>query len=241
MFSPRRLFSHVRSSMLTASVVIALGAGFLILSSTFAGCDSDEVAPPSSAAISFRGVITGAGESGVFDVTAASPITGTLTLVGGPAINLAGDYNNDTGDFMASGGGYSLNGLDVSGTLTGTYTGDIYSGSISGFSSDQEMVEVYCGTSEGTSPGGPVFSVWNLARRDNALVGASVETDSSAAPGESGSITGLISGNSILLVGIKGSATGTLSEDGESMSGTWLGDEGSAGTWMGSIAACAGA
>ena len=202
---------------------------------TLAGCGGDDGTGTSSS-ISFRGTFAGTGDSGVIDVTAASPITGTLTITGGPVINVTGDYDAATGAFTASGGGYSFTGTFADGTLNGTFTGPNGSGLLTALPSNQMTVRVFCGSGGGSSPGGSVSFTWNMVLSGNTLVGLSVETASSAAPGEQTRLTGILSGNAILLVVIEGSATGTLS--GEMMSGTWASDEGGSGTWMGSTAAC---
>ena len=206
----------------------------LLLALALAGCDEGTGA---SGAVSFRGTIAGANESGVIEVTAASPVTGTLTIVGGPVINLTGDFNSESGQFTASGGGYSLTATFSNGTLSGTYTGPNGSGTISALPSDQVTVQVFCGTASGTSPGGSVSAVWNLVRSGNTVAGVAVEDLSSASPGETTVLSGTISGTSISLSYEGGSASGTLT--GESISGTWTTVEGASGTWMGSTAACA--
>ncbi len=200
----------------------------------FAGCGDDSTGTSDS--ISFLGTFAGANESGVIDVTAASPITGTLKITGGAVINVTGEYDAVTGAFTASGGGYSFTGTFADGTLNGTYTGPNGSGLLSALQSNQGAVQVFCGSGGGSSPGGSVSFTWNLVRSGNILVGLSVETGSSASPGEQTRLTGIVSGNDVLLVVIEGSATGTIS--GETISGTWTSDEGGSGTWMGTTAAC---
>ncbi len=212
----------------------------LLLAATLTACGDgdDTTGPPASTSISFRGTIAGASESGVFDMTAASPLTGTLTLTGGSVISLTGDFNSQTGALTASGGGYSITATFASGTLSGTFTGPNGPGSMTGLPSDTgTVVLVYCGTGTGTSPGGSVSFVWNVVRSGNNLAGLSVETAGSASPGEGALLNGTISGSTVTLtVTPGGSATGTLS--GESMSGTWTAIEGASGTWMGSTSAC---
>lgn len=204
-----------------------------------AGCgDGDDNTGPASNSISFRGTIAGATESGVFDVTAASPITGTLMITGGATIGLTGDFNSQTGALSASGGSYSLTGTFTGGTLTGTFTGPNGPGGISAFRSDQgTTVLIYCGTATGSSPGGPVSSRWNLVRSGNTLAGVAIETGASPSPAETSLLNGTIAGNTVTITVTPGaSATGTIS--GESMSGTWTSVEGGSGTWSGSTSAC---
>ena len=189
-----------------------------------AACSS--VAGPTDLNRQYRGTIAGGepNESGSFDLMVAATTTGTLKLVGGQPIALAGTYVAATQLVTVSGGGFALTGtIDGTGKLLGRYTHGSNSGYVAGFQhTAANPVTVFCGTYAGAAEG-----VMNLTRRGTLLSGVYVNID-----GSDGYMSGTISGSSISITDIQdtpgGIFVGTLS--GNTMSGTWS-ISGFGGTW----------
>ena len=199
----------------------------LVLLVISAACSSDHnVTGPTDLNRQYRGILAGGepNESASFDLTVAANSTGTLKLVGGQPMAVAGTYVAATQLVTVSGGGFTLTGTtDDTGQLQGTYTHGSNSGYVAGFEhTAANPVTTFCGTYAGAAEG-----VFNFARRGASLSGAYVNID-----GSDGYMSGTISGNSISITYIQdspgGSAVGTLS--GTTMSGTWT-TSGSGGTW----------
>ena len=185
----------------------------------------------------FRGVITGMTTTGIVAVTisetsarstdvasATYPVTGTLTI-GTTPVTLTGTFDDVTGAFSVSGGGFTLTGTWVNGTISGTFTGPSVSGSFGLLADTNGAVQVYCGTfmKNGVQGSG----TWNL------VDGAAGTVTGSASSGVT--LNGTRSGTTITLTFDGGSATGMVS--GTSVTGTWTATDGS-GTWEGSTTAC---
>ena len=152
--------------------------------------------------------------------------TGSVKLVGGATIALAGTYDQGTKSLSASGSGYSFTGgFDGNNRLEGTYSGPSTQGTFVTALADANTA-AFCGTYAGDDQG-----VWNFVIDGAAVLGQAV----SSATGASAPLDGSISGNniSILFPGTQQVlATGTRS--GGTVSGTWA-DPNSAdhGTWSG--------
>ena len=211
--------------------------------------DAGITGPVAENGIPFRGTLTGKAENGIIDLTMpagakassihtlgdpapANAVNGTLNLGNGKIVTLTGTYDSTTGTVTLSGGGYTLTGKLVGGTLSGTYTGPNGGGSFAVQSTVSGAVAVYCGTYTGSSAGS-----WNLVRGgDNTLSGSFTD----AANGQSGILSGKLNGTDILLnpQGSTDTAVGTLA--GDAVSGTYGPPGGTPkGTWSGSTGACA--
>lgn len=237
----------------TLFLVLVVSASLSGCSSTTTGSSSDDAGsttPPSGSAVGFKGTLTGKSESGIIDLTLppgtkttsvhlqgdpapGNVVNGTINLGNGKTVTLTGTFDSVSGTVTLSGGGYTLTGKLVGGTLSGTYTGPNGAGSFALQSTVSGAVAVYCGTYTGSSAGN-----WNLVQgADNSLSGSF--TDSTK--GGSGILTGKLTGTAIDLIpqGSTDTATGTLAADG-SVSGTY-GPPGAApkGNWSGRKDACA--
>lgn len=217
--------------------------------STPANEDSGVTTTTPGTGTAFRGTLTGKTESGIIDVTMpagaktssvhiladpipANAVTGTINLGNGKLVSLAGTYDAATGTVTLEGGGYTLTGKLTGGTLSGTYTGPNGGGAFALQSTVSGAVAVFCGTYTGDSSG-----TWNLVQGgDNTLAGSFTDT----AKGQSGILSGKLTGSDILLnpQGSTDTAIGKLA--GDSVSGTY-GPPGGApkGTWSGTKGACA--
>ena len=194
-----------------------------------AACSDHNFTGPTDLNRQYKGTIAGGrpNESGSFDLMVATTTTGTLKLVGGGPMAMAGTYVAATQLFTVSGGGFTLTGtIDGTGKLLGTYTHGSNHGYVAGFEhTAANPVTVFCGTYAGAAQG-----VMNLTRRGTSLSGAYVNID-----GSDGHMSGTISGSSISITDIQdtpgGIFVGTLS--GTTMSGTWS-ISGVTGTWTAS-------
>jgi len=208
------------NSRLLATVAV------ILLAISAACSDDDTVMGPKDLSGQYRGTAAGGehNESASFDLMVAAATTGTVTLVGGEPIAVAGSYTAATRIVTVSGGGFTLMGtIDDTGKLLGTYTHSSNTGYVTGFRhTAADPVTVFCGTYAGDAEG-----IWNLVLRGASVSGAYVARD-----GSDGYLSGSISGNNITITDIQdtpdGSAEGTLS--GTSMSGTWSAG-GYGGTW----------
>ena len=213
------------------------GLFFTAFAVSISGCNStDGIAPTGPTA--FQGTIAGPAVSAVLSLTMNSPAAGTLKILGGTTINVAGTWEPATGAMSVSGGGYTISATFANESLTGTFTGPTAPGVVAAMPAGRgTTVEVYCGTHSQTtfSHPGPnntpgVKGFWNLVRRGSSLVGVGSDKGGSMV------ITGTITGTAVTIADGRASpATGTLS--GNSMSGTWS-DAGDGGTWTGSTTAC---
>ncbi len=199
---------------------------------------------------SYRGLLTGATESGVMDVTigaasstqslhplgtGAGAVTGTLTLAGsaGP-VQLTGSYDPSTGTLTLSAttpaGTYSLTGTSSATGFSGTYTSPSGSGVFTLAPAASGNVDLYCGT-YGPSAG-QTSGIWNLL-----VDGAGHATGSHCDASGCGLLTGSVNGGSVTLqdpASSGGAATGTISNG--TAQGTYPD-----GVWSGSTSACSGA
>lgn len=226
----------------------------LVAALLMAGCgdDDDDTGGDGGGgnAKQFTGVLTGATETGILNLTFAtgtgstsSPVTatvsqqtqaaiiqvsGTIKFGSAAPITLSGTYDDVTFAFMVSGGGYTLMGNFANGVLTnltGSYTGPNGGGSFTALPGTAGAVNVYCGTYTGTGGSGR----WNLVEGSGGMLSGSSN------PGAG--LTGTRTGNTINLTFTGGTATGTVS--GTSVSGTYTSTNNS-GTWTGSVGGCSG-
>ena len=170
-------------------------------------------------------------------VAATLSVSGTLSFVGGGSVALVGTYDDGTGAVMASGGGYTFEGMlstDLR-SLSGDFTGPT-SGSFSTLTTTSGGVTTYCGTYSGDISG-----VWNISI--SSATGQISGAWADDVGGDAGLIAGQLTGTSLAVTdpdvpGI--SASGTL--QGNSVSGTWLdvSDPGQSysGTFSGSTDSC---
>ncbi len=248
---------NTRARLAGASrVVLALGLLALAGFSSMPGCGSDYGGGGSTPPVTqpYTGTVSAGGEGGVVDLTvqtggqpypavtsggvlpAIVSVSGTLRIVGGSTITLAGTYDTVSRQLHVEDSTmtYVLDGtVSADGTkITGTFTSPAGAGSFVAFSSTGAQILVYCGTFTGTSSG-----VWNLIRRGGSLLGAF-----SSNGGNAGLLSGTVEANDAVSLTIEsdsgtGSATGTMTTT--SASGSWTVDTES-GTWSGSTSACGG-
>jgi len=148
--------------------------------------------------------------------------SGTLTPSGQSGVSLSGTFNTSTKAVNLSGGGHTLGGTtNSSGELKGTYHGPGGDGTFATQKGTSSEVQGFCGTFDGDDTG-----TWNLSKRANSLVGAYASDG-----GDSGTLTGTLSGSSVSITFTGGTATGTLTSA-TAMNGTWTAAP-SSGTWTG--------
>jgi hypothetical protein len=171
--------------------------------------------------LTFAGTVSAAltaDSTSVAATTSTVNVTGTLTL-GSQTIPLTGTYDPTTHSFTVSGGGYTLNGQITTSGIVGTFTGPSNSGNFTALAGSSTTVTVYCGTYTGSSVGG----TWNIVQNGTTLNGV-------ASGNPSVTLTGTVSGNSMSITWVTGSASGTIS--GTTVSGTWQ-DPRHSGTFTG--------
>jgi hypothetical protein len=187
----------------------------------------------------FKGVLTGATETGIIDVTisdtasgvaqdvqlATYPVTGTVDI-DGMEITVTGTFDDSSGAFSVSGGGYSFTGEFGVAGIGGSYTGPNGDGQFSMMSNASgTALHVYCGTYDGSDTG-----LWNLVDGGDGKVSGNASSGAA--------LNGTRDGDTITLTYTGGSATGTVS--GTMVTGTWTAPNDASGTWSGSEAACGG-
>jgi len=195
---------------------------------TALGCSSDSTSPGSASDDGdYRGIfsatnsVTAFGGALVITIQAANA-TGTLTPSGGAGVSLSGTFNTSTKAVSVSGSGHTLTGTVGTGGLNGTYSGPGGSGTFATQKGTSSEVQQFCGTFTGDATG-----TWNLSKRANSLVGAFASDG-----GDSGALTGTLSGSAISITGAGGgSATGTLTSATQ-MTGGWTAGGGT-GNWTG--------
>jgi hypothetical protein len=244
----------VRSILVTAAIVTALGCSSSDTPSTTSSSSSGATSSSggTTAGVTFRGTLTGKGESGVIDATlpagtkiaslnpldavpaGGNTVVATLNLGGGKTVSVTGTFDAATSTLTITGGGYTLTGKLTGSTLSGTYTGPNGAGSFALQAATSGAVQVFCGTYVST-PAGEGSGTWNLVQgADNKLSGSYTE-----ATGGSGLLSGTLTGSAIALtVSTGGVANGTLT--GDKIDGTY--GESAAktdGTWTGTKGACA--
>lgn len=234
----------VRSSRFVLALVLATCAPVTVWSCSSSSSGSSSKPGASGA---YRGLLTGAMETGVLDVTigagsatqslhaqgaGSGTVSGSMTLVGGSGpVQLTGSYDPATGTLTLSAttpaGTYSLTGTSSATGFSGTYSSPSGSGVFTLAPAASGNVDIYCGT-YGPSAG-KTDGLWNV------LVDASGHaTGSHCDASGCGLLTGSVSGTTITLQdpGSGGSAaTGTIS--GGTAQGTYPG-----GVWSGSTAEC---
>ncbi len=207
-------------------------------------CSSDDApvvttTPPQSG--SYRGVLTGANESGVLEatvsggstsgtktLTAGNILTVTATLkLAGATVMLTGTLDPSTGAFDLSGGGYALKGTFAASGISGTYSGPHGTGTFVLLTSAQGTVSSFCGAFNGDDTG-----IWNIS----AVPGGSAVGAWATRAGTAGTFAGTWGNDTTLILnGSPISATGRLlSTSGE---GTWTSSNNKHGTWT--TGACA--
>jgi hypothetical protein len=230
---------------------VLLGAAMVL-----AACSDDDAEslvseePGAGTPVTFRGILAGSGLSGDIEITIAGSaaarvssggplafsvrgarvvvaVSGCLYIGSSTCSTVSGTYDTSTRQltFTVSNPALTFTGTYTNGTIEGTFTGGGGSGV---FVVHSGSVEVFCGTYTGSSDG-----IWNLSLTDNRLEGAYNDVD-----GDSGRLSGTLSGSSVSITFTGGSASGTRS--GTTMSGTWQTLDGDAGTWSGSTAGCRG-
>ena len=111
----------VRARMGLTLVAAVCGAGLLV-----SACGSDNTGPGGGTPVQYQGAALGDGVAGGVLVTTGpgSTASGTITLVGHPAVALTGSYSAQ--QLTLTGGGYSLTGSAVSGNFSGPTGGGDY-------------------------------------------------------------------------------------------------------------------
>ncbi len=182
----------------------------------------------------------------IFDESSDSVVSGTFTY-DGSEYAIVGTYNAATGVIAATAGSsdFTIAGTYVAGAgFIGTITraSDSAVGAMTGLDNSSAAVENYLGTFDGTING-----QWNFAISGDKLEG----TYSSAM--YSGKLSGTVTGNTfastvfyvynapdyvdITMAGITATVTGTISDDGSTIAGTWswTGAQNANGTFSGTI------
>lgn len=216
-----------------------------------AGCgddDDDGDGGGGDTAVSYAGPFASSASAGVirFGSTAAlvadgraalvAPIdvTGTMTFTDGTVVNLSGTLDETV--LALTGSGYSFSGTAVSANvISGTFTGPGgESGTFSAtLTSDGAAVTVLCGEFSGDDSG--AFSLGLLPDRTGGAIVGDQTGRARPKSGTSNQVEILPDALPSFVV-----ATGTLSGDGQSISGTWQDPTGSSGSFAGSAAACSG-
>lgn len=168
----------------------------------------------------FSAVLLGADSQGSDLVTAS----GTLTLVGGSTVSLAGTFDLSAGALTLSGSGYTFTGVVSASELGGTYTAPAGgNGLFAGADSSVNTVKAYIGTYSGDGAG-----TFNMVISSNGRM-----TGVGGTSGEYNRLLGTVNGNSLTGQGEGGDPIihGTL--DADSIGGTWASPDGTHGTWQG--------
>ena len=236
--------------------ILILSAASAVLLGGLVGCsssDDDEGLGP--VAQTFDGTfVTLTGSSGTVQFIRVSPVTssavgimaaiveltGSVTPAGGAPVAVSGSIEDQSNFFMASGGGYLLNGFFDGGLLGGNISGPSGSGVFAALGSESGMTQTFCGdwTENSQSMPDGLFSLTIEGNRAVANVVDFANTDAFLLANNS------VSGNSVSLAAFPGEgnplqANGTFS--GGSVSGTWTSTDGSAnisGTWQGTTQGC---
>lgn len=165
--------------------------------------------------------------------------TGTFSPAGGSAVTLSGTYNDSTGALSLSGDGYTFTGTITDGVMSGDYeNGDAdtdIGGGFAGLDSTTDTVTVLCGTFEnGTDDSYGTFNI--VIASDNTVTGVRINHFRRH---EYRALTGTKSGNTLDIEVDNGrTGTGTLSDDGNSVTGEFVNGNGETGTFSGSAGAC---
>ena len=193
--------------------------------------------PTASAAVGHR---TGAGVSLSTARTDVVAI-GTVRFLGSEPRTVAGTYDTET-QVLSLGSG---SGFDMNATFSGEAFDGLFFDAQTGIGGPATLLATpgttpataYCGTFAGQDAGS-----WNLVTVDTRVSG-----NRSSASADSRSMVGTLQGRTITLVvytgsppdsSTTGSATGTVSADGTSITGTWSELTGATGTWTATTAAC---
>jgi len=189
--------------------------------------------------VMWKGVFSGSGQSGTFDLTrTGTSVSGTVRLAGMTPFTLTGTYAVASGAVMATGTA-SAGLITVMGTATGTVISGTYggaggtgqfSGQVSGSGTD---VTLYCGTYAGGDTG-----VWNITRSGSTLTGATNGYLLTGTVGSTTTTVGAVTGNSLTIVSpalpaANPLATGAISST--AAQGAWNDNAGHTGTWSGSV------
>jgi len=241
---------------------------------SWSGCSDDNNSnPPPGGATStaFKGVFSNGTENGSMNVTVnsttlagRSPVrlastlaprltsrsvvtaTGTIKLVGGGTVNLAGSYNDVSDSLNLLGTGYTFGGeYDTSGTfksISGGYTGPSGNGFF-GIVTGASTATAYCGTFASGSSG--VSGTWDIVTEPNGQLGGIAFPTT----GEPSAFEGTIQTAGTMRTLTAGftdpgvstlTVTGTLNTTNNTISGNWayddlVGSGDDSGTWSGNL------
>jgi len=244
----------------------ALGALFLLALATGA-CSDDSSNNPGGgpgASSTYVGLLASDdGQTGPLNLTFASPVaappqagtgpsfssavvnvTGTLSLGGGPLVNITGTLDDD--DFLTmSGGGYDLFGDLDHGIIIGGFTNAgivLITGSlVAASSSEGSPAYAFCGQFNGTSVGDPPTEdsgTFNMVVASGTATGVAYDDEGSAIPLQGTSTSSSVS-ISLTDPDSGGMLTASGTYNGTSISGTYSVTLGgapiSSGTFTGSI------
>lgn len=216
---------------LTTRIVVAMA---LLLA--ISGCSNDDdnnaTNPPPANGNDMTFVGTVNGDDGILSgsvtfVVDDSMVTGTFRITSPSAAthSLLGAFDSTSNALGATGGGYNFAGVyDGASRLEGMMTGNA-SGMFVTIRDDDNTSVAFCGTFSGSDSG-----IWNFTIEGNVLAG-SYTTDT----GDSGSLDGTVSGNTVTIdhpLGGAPLASGT--RNGNNVTGTWDNRAGDSGTWTGS-------
>jgi hypothetical protein len=171
-------------------------------------------------------------------VAAATTMTGSLAITGGPTYTLTGAYDpNATPQLTVSGGGYTITGnySSATGQITGNFSGP--NGDSGQWTVSAGVVKVFCGT-YATTAGGTGTGTWNLTLdSSNRLFGvANTPNGASLLQGSYDAASG-----NVAVTFHRGSASGTVNASNGSGSGTWSASSSNgtqSGTWTATIGGC---
>lgn len=216
----------------------------------FGGC-KDESNPAGTAQTNstmYTGIVAGGGISGSLTITiplAKTPSSGVLTAVdtvaitgilrisGDGTVSLTGIYIDTTGEFSMSGGGYVFTGFADEENITGSFTGPGGSGIFVAEAGAPGTVRSYCGTYQDEPPGTET-GVFNMVINGTSII----VIISPSGTDQSFATYGVLSGSEIAIYDSElpeiPIATGTVSTDGMSVSGSYIG-ESNGGTWSGTL------
>lgn len=216
----------------------------LVAAAMIAGCHKDDSTPTSpgtSNPTTYVGTLGNSAEAGTMTLTfqsapskaaysaASVPITGSIKI-GGTTINLTGTYDPDTDNLTVAGGEYTFTGHWSSGSITGSYTGPNGAGSFTAQGAESAgAVKVYNGTYHETYPDTSNHGRFLLIFKGAVITGL---TDGGDKIG--GSLTqSHVSLHDVRLPDFE-VASGTMSQDGTTISGTYATPDGDitvTGTW----------
>ncbi len=169
---------------------------------------------------------------------ASGSATATLTFLNGSTTTMSGSYSASTSALTLGGSSYAFTGTISAAGMTGTYSGPNGSGNFTGQagSSSGVAARTYCGTYAAGSDYGWLNMV--IAAGGTSASGLVVSLFNGAtSTGWTGSVSGsTITGSTSSGIPI----VGTLSVDGNSVTGTFVptGSAAGNGTFQGSIGAC---